>query len=498
MKKGAVAIVGLFFIFVVIYPVFRVFLRVGDLSLLWDPTILAITRMTAYQALCSALISVAVGVPLGLWVGRSRWAAALLAVPYGIPTVVAATAWVGILSRHGIFGAWAYSLKAVILAHVFYNAPWVALVTATVVQEQVSQRLEAAEVLGADRWSRFRFVKWPTLRFAVLSAFAQVVALSSMSFALVLILGGGPPVQTLETAIYSRIRYGSLDMPGAAALAVWEMLLTFLPWIIVLAFAKSAEVKSPRFQSPIRRDSKSALKIAAALFFTVPYFAIFAPNPAKVFFTLLSLFRGYELTRPLQSSLTLAICTGALTLLITLLSIYAARTGPRALRLPIQLAVALPSGISVLVLGLGIWLAYGNWFDPFSGSLSLLVLLQSAIFTPLAYRLLAPVAARARIESLETATLLGASPARAFWHVEFPRWKFPLLTTLALVMAGVVGEVAAVSLFYNENLVPLPLLVSRWMGQYRFADAQAVSALLFILCAATVFGVSVLGRTHEE
>jgi len=49
-----------------------------------------------------------------------------------------------------------------------------------------------------------------------------VIAVCAMSFALVLILGGGPPVQTLEVALYSRLRYGTVDLPGAAACGIWS------------------------------------------------------------------------------------------------------------------------------------------------------------------------------------------------------------------------------------------------------------------------------------
>jgi ABC-type Fe3+ transport system permease subunit len=52
--------------------------------------------------------------------------------------------------------------------------------------------------------------------------------------------------------------------------------------------------------------------------------------------------------------------------------------------------------------------------------------------------------------------------------------------------AASLGEVAAVSFFYSERLVPLPLLISRWMAQYRFDDAQALAGVLLLLSLATV------------
>jgi ABC-type Fe3+ transport system permease subunit len=55
-----------------------------------------------------------------------------------------------------------------------------------------------------------------------------------------------------------------------------------------------------------------------------------------------------------------------------------------------------------------------------------------------------------------------------------------------MVAGASLGEVSAVSLFYNEDLIPLPLLVSRWTAQYRFGDAQAVAVLLLFLCSGVI------------
>jgi thiamine transport system permease protein len=78
--------------------------------------------------------------------------------------------------------------------------------------------------------------------------------------------------------------------------------------------------------------------------------------------------------------------------------------------------------------------------------------------------------------------LLGASPVSAFWAVEWPRWREPIIRVLSVSAASSLGELGAVSLFYSEKLIPLPLFISRLMQQYRFGDAQGVSALLFVLC----------------
>jgi ABC-type Fe3+ transport system permease subunit len=65
--------------------------------------------------------------------------------------------------------------------------------------------------------------------------------------------------------------------------------------------------------------------------------------------------------------------------------------------------------------------------------------------------------------------------------IEWPRWRGPIFSAFAGVAGASLGELGAVSFFYSEKLVPLPLLVSRWMRQYRFEEAQGIAALLFLL-----------------
>jgi thiamine transport system permease protein len=415
-----------------------------------------------------------------------------------VPTVVAGAAWLawigrtGWLARAGIAPGWlpdlSYSLGAVILAHVFFNAPWVALQVAQALDDVSLDAMAAARTLGAGRLARFRFVLWPEARWAFAASVTHVFALCSMSFALVLLLGGGPPVETLETALYARVRGGSLDLAGAAACALWEAVITLGPWVVVCWLQNRQQTASRTLgfgsvsARPVRgsRLSSPAATFAAFLW-VIPYLAIFSP-------AVLRAWGSPELRAEWLSPLTLSLEIAAGTAIgaagVAALGVF----GLARSRSPwLAALLTSASGVSVLVLGLGGWFAYQRWIDPFEGSLTAMIVLQVAVFSPIAFRMLWPLLQNVQGRLLEAAATLGASPARAFWHVEWPRWRGPLLSALALVGAASLGEVAAVSLFYSEKLIPLPLLVSRKMAQYQFDEAQAISALLFVVAVGAVF-----------
>ena len=506
---AAILATAAFFALVIALPIGALFRRGLSAEILFSPEILEAVRATATQAGWSTAISAAIGLPLGLWVGRlsparTAFARACLAIPYGVPSLVAASAWVLWLGRSGwlaragfgIGAEWSYTMRAVILAHSFLNIPLVALLVAQTRMQIPARLLEVASVLGAGAWARFRFVLWPELRWALGAGAAQVFGLCSMSFALVLILGGGPPVETLETALYARIRSGSVDFSGAAACALWELALTLLPWLLLMvarAFATRAGAGAgAAVESRAGRGWEGRALGAVCFLAIAPYLVILLSSPPTVFFDreLLS-----QLARPLAVSLELAACSafGALTVAaLGLTALASARS--RAARALLLGALSLPAGVSILVVGLGFWFAYGAWLDPFSGSFAAMVILQIALFAPVAFRVLWPLASGVQRRLLEAAVTLGASPLRAFWCVEWPRWRIAVGSALGLVAAASLGEVAAVSLFFSEDLVPVPLLITRWMGQYRFREAEALAGVLLILSAGAAWAFTHAAR----
>jgi thiamine transport system permease protein len=511
----AAAWVVLFWIGCVAFPLLTLFARVKNWGALTDPLILQISLLTEGQAFLSAVLSAAIALPLGLWIGsrglaERQWAQVILALPFGVPTVVAGLAWVVLLGRSGIFSGldWAYSFKAVILAHVVFNVPWIALWVAQARANVPESRLEAARTLGARGWASFKTVVWPQVKWSFWSAACQTFVFCAMSFALILVLGGGPPVQTLEIALYSHIRFGSLDIDGAIACAIWELLITLLPWCLVVYFqAREESLISRRIRERgserVRGVFAKWLPVAVSLIFFLPYLAVLTTGShgsssgnsigaAEAYFPIRD-----EVVPALWVSLKLALATAAGALLTSVFAVIFLEMIPRhwrLLRSGAMFLMGVPSGISALVLGLGLWLAYGKWIDPFSGSYAAIIALQMTIFFPIAFRVLWPVARDRDQKLVEAALLMGASRTRAFFTVEWSRWKAPLFSAFAMVVGASLGEVSAVSLFYSEDLIPLPLLVSRWSAQYRFGDAQAVAVLLLFLCAGVILSVAGLAR----
>lgn len=492
-------------------------------SVFFDPEVLSLAWKTAWQAGVSTACAALIGVPLGLWVGSSatgrtaRWARIFLAIPYGIPTLVVCFVMVAWLGRSGLLSSWSgfswdglYTFQAVIAAHVFLNAPWIALAVAHSRSRTPAVILESARSLGAGRGARFRWVIWPEIRWSAAAACVHVFSLCAMSFTIVLLLGGGPPVDTLETAIYARIRLGSLDLAGAVVCAVWQALIAGVPWVVLLllsrknesrryhAFAGTRSVSSRAcVGSLFARSARNARLAAACSLFCLPYGVVFFQAPSG----LASLMNDPASLNQVFASTLLSLHIAVRVAVVVILSAVTGVIAASVLRKSplgsvIAAGMALPSGVSALVLGLGFWLAYRDWIDPFDGSIAALIGLQSVLFLPMAFRTLWPLTLGIQRELLEAAASLGASPWRGFWAVEWPRWKQPLFKVAAITAGASLGELAVISLFAGagDKNTPLPLLMARWMGQYRFEEAQAIAALMLALSAGTIAAVMAVGE----
>jgi thiamine transport system permease protein len=495
----AIFVVAVFALLGLIIPIGAV-LGTGAISHfpIFESDVLYAAKLTTLQAGLSAVISLILGTVLGLLVHKSpkysRLSQTLLALPFGVPAVVASSAWIVLLGKSGLNQGFLYTLTAVIVAHVFFNAPWVALWVSRALDEISNSQKEAARTLGASRTQEFFHLLLPEIKPTLISVFSQVFAFCAMSFILVLILGGGPPIETLETALYIKVRSGGLDLSGAAACAFWQLILTFLPWLFLNRFQKkSNRGRKPSLFNRGTEASSSVAPLFLIILFLVPYLYMLKWSSLSHFVELLRHEHSRQaIGEALVNSFEISIPTALLALAIALAGVWLDHRlrFKRLLSESIANLMILPSGISTMVLGLGIFIAYRDQMDPFSSSLVPVVFLQSVFFVAVAFRVLRPISLNFKQSELEAARTLGASWIRSFIELEWTRWRMPFFASFSLITGAALGEVGAVSLFYNEKRVPLSLLLARWTSQYRFEDAQSV-ALVLMLISLTFIAVGV-------
>jgi len=118
-----------------------------------------------------------------------------------------------------------YSLKAVLLAHIFYNFPLAIRIISSVWHKIPNQHYEASYSLGANRIRTFFKITLPYLIPPIFTSLTLIFLYCFMSFGIILILGGGPTLSTIEVEVYRFARI-SLNIEKAASLSFIESTIT--------------------------------------------------------------------------------------------------------------------------------------------------------------------------------------------------------------------------------------------------------------------------------
>jgi thiamine transport system permease protein len=217
------AFLGLFFLYPLLAILDRGLRGSGDapLDVLSDPVTREVVWFTVWQALASTALTIAVAAPAAYVLGRYRFrgrslVSAIVVVPFVLPTVVVALAFLAILPD-GLERGWA----PILVAHAFFNVAVVVRIVGTFWANLDPRVTEAAATLGASPAARAREIALPLLAPALAAAAAIVFLFSFTSFGIVLILGG-PRYATVEAEIYNQaVRL--FDLRAAAVLSIVQL-----------------------------------------------------------------------------------------------------------------------------------------------------------------------------------------------------------------------------------------------------------------------------------
>ena len=455
-----------------------------------QPADWAALRFTVLQAALSALLSVALAVPVARALARRRFAGrgALIAVmgaPFLLPVLVAVSGLLAVFGRNGLLNEalaalglariGIYGLHGVVLAHVFFNLPLSVRLLLQGWGRIPAEHLRLAQSLGFGARARFRLIEGPMLARVLPGALAAVFLICLTSFAVALVLGGGPAATTLELAIYQAFRFDfdlgraallALMQAGVGGLALAALALVPLPGSALASLDRTA----PAPPGGLARGLDSLAIAAAALFLLVPLAVVLlrgVPHLAAMPVTVWAA-AGRSLAVALGSTLLLAGFTLALTL--------AGRTRRWPEGLGMAALVASP-----LVIGTGLFIVLNPLVAPATLALPVTALVNAAMALPFALRATLPAARQAEADFARLSAALGLSARAHLRLVLWPRLRRPMGFALGLGAALSIGDLGVIVLFGQTGTETLPMAMQRLMGAYRSDAAQGVAVLLLAL-----------------
>jgi thiamine transport system permease protein len=496
---------------------------------------------SALQALLSTVLTLALGLPAA-WVfsrfdfpGKSALRT-LLMIPFVLPTVVVASAFVVLLGPGGFLekgimlltanpnakSALGRGLAAVLAAHVFYNIAIVARIVGGSWSSLDTRMQEAARVLGAGRLACFLRVTLRLLLPSIAASGVLVFAFCFSSFGVILLLGG-PRMGTLETEIYRQAVY-LFHLPSAALLAAVQLAATAL---VMFGYARLQARMSviQNVRPEVRqRKPKSAAQVALVLLFGIgPAVALALPMAALLLGSFLArggpslgywwaLFRstGHSLfwaspLRAIGNSLMFSVEAMLVSLLLGIPAAYLISHGQaargRATHIgasTLDILFLLPLGTSAVTLGFGFIVALSSPPLNMRSSVFLIPIAHALVALPLVVRsLLAPLRS-INPRMREAASVLGAPPLRVRIEIDLALLRRAFIAAAAFAFTVSLGEFGATALLTRPELMTLPVLVYSSLsrpGEVSRGQALALSTLLMAACAG---GLAVIERLRTR
>lgn len=482
-------------------PLAAVLFRAGGAG--WPtPADWAAVRFTLLQASLSACLSLLCAVPVARALARRNFTGrpaivTLMGAPFILPVIVAIAGLLTIFGRNGILNtalSWAglpavdiFGLRGVLMAHVFFNLPLAVRLLLEGWRAIPSEHFRISAQLDLSPSVIFRTIEWPMLRARLPGIWAVIFAICLSSFAVVLILGGGPAATNIELAIYQAFTF-DFDLGKAAILSILQLGLVAGSAIMALYLA-GTEHATPGLDRPVQRwDGGTSLRLWDAMILGGT--TIFVALPIIII-----AIRGLSGFIALPASIWHA---AGISLLVALVSTI--------LAVGLALALALPrkplfEGIglmtlaaSPLVLGTGLFLLIRPFTFPGNHVLALTAVVNAAMALPFVLRSLAP-----EIRMIETTYgRLGDSLAMTGWArfrwLILPRLRRPLGFAAGLSTALSLGDLGVVALFPPPDTATLPLEIYRLMGAYKTEAAASASLLLTALCFGVFLTFDRIGR----
>ena len=523
-------LLAIFFYVPVITVFIKGFSKEGLKAVVTDSYCRSICLFSLKQGALSTLLSAAIGFPGAYILARYSFRGkgflkALITVPYVLPPIAAVLGIVLLIGNNGIInralmalsGAeqpplkLLYSLKAILIAHTFYNIPLFIRFVYPVWEKIPVSLYEAGKSLGAGRWRLFRTVTCPWLLCPFIAACALIFVLCFMSFSLVLVLGGGPQYSTMEVEIYKLARTTS-NITKACALGGIESLITLL----FISLYTAAGHQQNSYPVPVgKHGTVPAKKLSVRHFPAVLYIIFLIVYVAMPMVTIaLNSFTGKSgwgksngltlnwykafnqpvMYNPVMNTLFIAVSTVICAIVLSLIISAVISRWPKGSFL-IQIFFFASLGISSILLSLGFTLTISNLgFRP-NGKL-LLIAVHTAAVLPFTIKAISLFYSRINRSCIECAQSLGAKPLRILWTVKLPMIKNGIFTAGIFAFAVSAGEVNGALMLAPEGFTTMPVAIYRLIGAYRFFQACAMGTVLLLICIAAFYAIDRLGEIN--
>jgi sulfate transport system permease protein len=182
---------------------------------------------------------------------------ALIDMPFALPTAVSGIALTAVFAQNGWIGKYldvygikvAYTWIGVTVALTLIGLPFVVRSVQPALSEVQRDLEDAAEIMGAGRFTIFCRIIFPTILPALLTGFTLAFARAIGEYGSVIFIAGNLPMKTEITPLLIVIKLEQYDYAGAAALGFIMLIMSFVMLLsinLLQAWGRRRMVKAGR------------------------------------------------------------------------------------------------------------------------------------------------------------------------------------------------------------------------------------------------------------
>ena len=469
----------------------------GFFDTIFSSRVLSILGYTFMQAAVSTAVSFVIAILPAYYAGKhqnivSGFLNSTVFIPFFFPAVSAIVAFSlvfssnGLLSKAGLHPDVMYSLKGVVIAHVFYNAPLFVRYIGAALRGIPREIIEEASASGASPMTRFLRIEWPLVSAAAGRAALLVFVYSFMSFVIVLSIGG-VDYYTIEAEISSVMR-STLDFPYALSLAMLQFLLI---GAVAAVLSRDARYELSGVSAPEKGTSVWSLLFSIG-------FMLF--EYSFVLLGIAACFYDFYSMKPdvgsLKSILLSSADTGTsvigsignsiiVSTAVSIAAVMAAFTLAKQRVGRLKLLLVATVGISSAFLSVGLL-----YTQIISGVSAVLLFGFGCILNavPVAYMFMSPHVEAFDRQLIDAARISGAGPVMIFRKIEFPLLLTVFMSAFFQVWMITFGEFTIAYTMQIQDSLPLASITAfALQSSHHMREGAALSGLMIcivlLLCA---------------
>jgi len=476
------------------------------LEILGDSYILYIIKFNLWQALISTILTLSLAIPIARGLHRRtkffgrKTLLNIMNISFTLPTMALILGIIMLHNKHGwinnflqfIFnhnlGHYLYGIFGVVIAQLSFCLPLSTKLLLNDLETIPNETWQHSNQLNLSAYKIFKYIEWPAIRNTSASLGILIFMLCFTSFIIILSLGGGPAVNSLETLIYKAIKL-DFSLQQASLLSIIQfsicIILLFFAYkfnLQLVSYPRKNLIKSERF------GCSEFCQIFTDMFFLIIFFIISILPIIAVIYSgfnekIISILYSDKFFSCLKQSIMLATYSSLLTVIMALSLVSGAFYLQYNLNKPnLTKVMLLLSNARILmptfVFATGLFLSFSDFTYTMKHIFYFLILMNSIAALPFATNILWAKSLSFTNNEINLCRNLNISYLNFIKKIYYPKIRRSLGYALSFSMALSWGDLGIISLFSSKDLNTLPHLLYTLLSNYRLEEASMISLIM--------------------